>query len=202
MRGAKIPTALLLILTMVSGTGCSTTTYTTAGSPEVDDWLRSHEYKRTTVVLREPAEPHPEGVLLPPDGPNRPIRLAKDNPLFTRPIPFAPLTFAPNDNLLIPMERVSEIKVRERSGFQGLLIGAGLGLLTGIIVGATRKTEDRETAGDVCFECSRGWLMYGYGAGLGLVGMLLGAGIGRLIEHDSVLSLSPAPTPARTPSDD
>jgi hypothetical protein len=32
-----------------------------------------------------------------------------------------------------------------------------------------------------------------------VVGMLLGAGIGRIIEHDSVLSLYSAPAPAPTP---
>lgn len=93
------------------------------------------------------------------------------------------------------------MKVRERSGFQGLLIGGALGILSGLIAGAVKEPKDRETWGNDCwFECSNGGMMYMYGLMLGVAGLLAGATIGRSIEHDSVLSLDPAPaTSAKHP---
>jgi hypothetical protein len=170
---------LLLVLSALASTRCSTTTHGSLGTPATNAWIGDHDsYRAGVTLVNGSAERRIAGVL------------SREAPAFqemqTQPARIRLLSIS--DGRAIPLEEVREVKVvkRARGALDGALIGLGVGALSGLVLGlAAGDSPNREDCGYPCTGAEKGELTAAVYGGIGTV---LGAIVGAAIGHRDVLT--------------
>jgi hypothetical protein len=168
----------LLILSALASTRCSTTIHGSLGTAAANTWIEDHDSHNATITLASnSAVRHIPGVL------------SREVPSFKEPAPqqVRIRLISTSDGRAIPLENVHDVKVvkRARGALEGMLIGVGVGILSGAVLGlAAGDSPNRENCG---YPCTGDDKMKVAGAVFGGIGAGLGAIVGAAIGHRDTL---------------
>jgi len=170
---------LLLILSALASTRCSTTIQSSRGAAPTSGWMEEHDSSGATVtVANGSAVWQIPGVL------SRAAPALKE----PSPEPARIQLISTLDGSAIPLENAREVKVvkRGRGALEGALIGLGVGILSGAVLGLVAGDSANRT--DCGYPCTGEDKAKVTGAVLGGFGTGLGAIVGAAVGHRDILT--------------
>ena len=170
---------LLLILSALASTRCSTTIHSSLQTAATNAWIEDHDsYDATVTVANGSSMRQMAGVV------------SREIPVFKEPTPQLVRIglISTSDGRAIGLENVREVKVvkRARGALEGALIGLGVGILSGALLGLA--AGDSPNQADCGYPCTSDEKMKVAGAVFGAIGAGLGTIVGATIGHRDVLT--------------